>query len=105
MDISRGQIKTILQRSAPTLREQLDVDNAFTISLVAKEVLKDEERRIIDDIHIMQLRVDKLLDTMTRKPPTAYQSFVQVLLDDENTRDLYNAVKSIEQKVYQGACL
>ena len=98
---NRAKIQTILQRAAPTLRNQLNVDKAFTRKLAASEVLTDEERAIIDDIHIMHQRVDKLLDTMTRKPVTAYHSFMEILLTVDD--GLYNAVKSSEQEVFQGA--
>ena len=98
---NQAKIQTILQRAAPTLRNQLNVDNALTIELVAREVLTDEERAIIDDIHIMHQRVDTLLDTMTRKHVKAYHSFMEILLTVDD--GLYNAVKSSEQEVFQGA--
>ena len=99
---NRAKIQAILRRAAPTLRNQLNVDKAFTRELAASEVLTDEEREIIDDIRIMHHRVDELLDMMTRKPVTAYHSFMEIMLTvDEG---LYNAVTSIEQEVFEGAC-
>ena len=104
-NISRDEVQTILQRADPALRKYLNVDTDFTRNLVAKDVLTDEERANIDDIHSMHQRVDTLLDMMKRKPETAYQSFMQALQDKVDAGDLYKDVKSIEQDVFQGACV
>ena len=96
---NRDKIQTILNRAAPTLRNQLNVDNALTIELVAREVLTDEERAIIDNIPIINQRVDKLLVKIKLKPATAYHSFMKILLTVDE--ELYK--KSIEQQFCQGA--
>ncbi|XP_072022873.1 uncharacterized protein [Amphiura filiformis] len=65
-------------------------------SLKAKSALTPDDVEIIENEATDTDKVDKLLETLRRKPISAYATFMKVL--EEEREDLYEKVKEIEDK-------
>ena len=91
------KVRTILEKANQTLAKFLDIDTAFLRDLVAEDVITDEQRDIIKTIQINGEQVDELLKIIN-VTTGAYDGFM-TLLSRPKTKDLYDYIKDLEEKV------
>ena len=97
----REKVQTILNKTNPKLRTDLDVNDDFLIHLQATdpEVITDSERAELRKL-TRTARVDHLLDLLRRRSRDQFYQFMEVLQKKDG--ELYLVVKGVYDKQFPG---
>ncbi|XP_072026912.1 uncharacterized protein [Amphiura filiformis] len=95
MTVDLKKAKAILQEALIVLTDNLTPTNVLR-QMKGKNALTADEVIKINKGDTDTEKVEKLIDTLARKPLTSYQWFLEILKEDRY--DLYEEVKKIEAK-------